>query len=255
MTQDRVAKGRGDRRRQKGGAEKASGEAGRAEWRGGLRGARRRGGPSVLWDAAAEWRWARDFEQTRVCVSEAPPLPRLLEPKERGREKEAAAPPALVSVRPGVGHMGRRAGRGAESGGAGGGRRTAPSGNRGWWVVAESGNLQAGGRRAPPRPAVGGRILRVLPLPACTREGVCHPAARPSWRSGGRAPAAVDTQTAWPEKSAVSALGFWEPVLLLCHFVPAPPFPAACRPVLPTPLCMVSSCVSVFLAKPTSQMS
>jgi len=25
-----------------------------------------------------EWRWARDFEQTRVCVSEAPPPPLLL---------------------------------------------------------------------------------------------------------------------------------------------------------------------------------
>ena len=54
----------------------------------------------------------------------------------------------------------------------------------------------------------------------------------------------------------MSAPGFWEPVLLLCHFVPAPPFPTARRPVLPMPLCMVSSsCMSVFLAKPTSQMS
>lgn len=53
----------------------------------------------------------------------------------------------------------------------------------------------------------------------------------------------------------MSAPGFWEPVLLLCHFVAALPFPTARRPVLPTPLCMVSSCVSVFLAKPTSQMS
>ena len=42
-----------------------------------------------------EWRWARDFEQTRVCVSEAPPPPRLLGAEGARREKEAAAPPAL----------------------------------------------------------------------------------------------------------------------------------------------------------------
>lgn len=48
-------------------------------------------------DAAVEWRWARDFEQTRVCVSEAPPPPppRLLGARGAQREKEAAAPPAL----------------------------------------------------------------------------------------------------------------------------------------------------------------
>jgi hypothetical protein len=51
-------------------------------------------------DAAVEWRWARDFEQTRVCVSEAPPPPRLLGARGARREKEAAAPPALVSVSP-----------------------------------------------------------------------------------------------------------------------------------------------------------
>lgn len=45
-----------------------------------------------------EWRWARDFEQTRVCVSEAPPPPRLLGARGARREKEAAAPPARVSV-------------------------------------------------------------------------------------------------------------------------------------------------------------
>lgn len=79
------------------GRRKPTGEAGRAEWRGGRRGARGRGGPSVLWDAAVEWRWARDFEQTRVCVSEAPPPPRLLG-AQGARREEAAAPPALVSV-------------------------------------------------------------------------------------------------------------------------------------------------------------
>lgn len=85
---------------EKAGQRKPPGEAGRTEWRGGQRGARGRGGPSVLWDAAVEWRWARDFEQTRVCVSEAPPPPRLLGAQGAQREEEAAAPPALVSVSP-----------------------------------------------------------------------------------------------------------------------------------------------------------
>lgn len=71
-----------------------------ARGRGGLG----RGGPGVLWDAAAAWRWARDFEPTRVCVSEAPPpQPRL--PGSRGarRWEEAAAPPSWVSVSPASG--------------------------------------------------------------------------------------------------------------------------------------------------------
>lgn len=102
-------------------------EAGRAEWRGGRRGARGRGGPSVLWDAAVEWRWARDFEQTRVCVLEAPAPPRLRGAQRSRREKEAAAPPALVSVSPRGGGLW-----------AGGRER----GRRGWWR----------GRRAPDRP-------------------------------------------------------------------------------------------------------
>lgn len=82
------------------------------EERGGRRGARGRGGPSVLWDAAVEWRWARDFEQTRVCVSEAPPPPLLLGAQGARREEQAAAPPALVSVTPGGGDIwaGRREG-------------------------------------------------------------------------------------------------------------------------------------------------
>ena len=63
-----------------------------------------------------------------VCVSEAPPPPRLLGAQGARREKEAAAPPALVSVSPpGWGPPGRRAGKGAR----GRGRRTAPSGSPG----------------------------------------------------------------------------------------------------------------------------
>lgn len=85
-----------------------------AERRGGQRGARGRGGPGVLWDAAVEWRWARDFEQTLVCVSEAPPPPLLLGAQGAPRDQEAAAPPALVSVsrRDGGYWAGGRAGRG-----------------------------------------------------------------------------------------------------------------------------------------------
>lgn len=127
-----------------------------------------------------------------------------------------------------------------------------PPGSPGSWVLAESGKLAAGGCRAsspghrgredPPGSASSRRHPGGRLSPGGAGAG---PAARPSRQSAGRVPAAVDTHLAWPEKPTVSALGFWEPVLLLCHFVPAPPFIAARRPVLPTPLLygLVSVCV------------
>ena len=66
---------------------------------------RRAGGagrPGVVWDAAVDWRWAREFEQPRVCVSEAPPPPRLLGARGARREREAAAPAARVGVSAGA---------------------------------------------------------------------------------------------------------------------------------------------------------
>ncbi|CAO2639203.1 hypothetical protein LEMLEM_LOCUS24808 [Lemmus lemmus] len=99
----RVARGRGSARK---GRAEAAGGGGAAQGRAG-----RGGAPGVLWDAAVEWRWARDFEQTRVCVSEAPPPPRLLGAPGARREEEAAAPPARVSVS--SGEPGRAAGTGA----------------------------------------------------------------------------------------------------------------------------------------------
>lgn len=155
-----------------GAGRKPAGEAGRAERRGGPRGARGRGGPSVLWDAAVEWRWARDFEQTRVCVSEAPPPPRLLGGQGARGEKEAAAPPALVSVSPpGWGASG-------QAGGKGGAREGAPDrplrepGLEGSWRRA--GTCSLGGRRAPsrgPQEAGGSSGLGPFP-PALERAAV-----------------------------------------------------------------------------------
>lgn len=249
-------------------AERRKPAAGRgAERRGGQRGARGRGGPSVLWDAAVEWRWARDFEQTLVCVSEAPPPPPLLGAQGAPRDQEAAAPPALVSVSPRDGGSWA----GWREGGTGPrceclrGRRALDRSLREPGPVGLGGEREpaSGVRRAPSlKLGCGGRrILGARSLPVGSREGGCHPAGPalgqpPARRSGGRAPAAVDTHTARPNKPAVAAPGFWEPVLLLCHFVPVPPLPTARRRVLPMPLCTGScSCVSVFLAKPTSQMS
>lgn len=125
--------------------------------------------------------------------------------------------------------------------------------------AAESGNLRAGGRRAassgrrgrgePPGPASSRRRPAGRLSPGGAGPG---PAVRPSRPAGGRVPAAVDTHLAWPAKPTV-APGFWEPVLLLCHFVPAPASLAARRPSS-SALCMIpSSCASVFLAKPPAQ--
>ncbi|XP_059235420.1 collagen alpha-1(I) chain-like [Mustela nigripes] len=189
----------GPRRRGRGGAKEAGRGAGPAEERGGRRGARGRGGPGVLWDAAVEWRWARDFEQTRVCVSEAPPPPLLLGAEGARREEQAAAPPAaLVSVSPGGGDLWA----GGRAGGAGPPRRVVaraegagppPAGARAGGArrgAAESGNLRAGGRRAASSGRGGRGGLPARPLPAGARLGGCHPAgpalARPSAPRGRR---------------------------------------------------------------------
>lgn len=212
MTRALVARGRGLRRGRGGADSPRGGGAGGAE--GGRRGARGRGGPGVLWDAAVEWRWARDFEQTRVCVSEAPPPPRQLGAQGARREEKAAAPPALVSVRPGGGGIwaGGREGApapAAAGGGAAEGRLTAPSGSRGWWWVGGGGEREPAGWRGGggrgvavphPRAAVGGRIL---PGSAPSRP---HPGGRLSpglppalpGGSGGRARAAVDSTLRGP---------------------------------------------------------
>lgn len=245
-----------------GAGRKPAGEAGRAERRGGPRGARGRGGPSVLWDAAVEWRWARDFEQTRVCVSEAPPPPRLLGGQGARREKEAAAPPALVSVSP-PGWGAPWAG-GRERGRAGGGAGPPPPGARARGVMAESGNLQSWGPPRPiPRAAGGGRILRARPLPAGTREGGCHPAGP----ALGRQPALPGdpeeglprllTSTLRGRRSRRVGPGFLGTGLAAVSFCTSPSF--SLLPAAPTFLCpfvvVSSSCLSVFLAKPTGQMS
>lgn len=150
--------------RGRGGAE-AAGGGGAAQGR-----AERGGAPGVLWDAAVEWRWARDFEQTRVCVSEAPPPPRLLGAPGARREEEAAAPPARVSVS--SGDPGWAAGTGAGPAGRSHGRR-APAGS---WAAGPvgRGGLRVGGAR---------------PRAAGARERCCHSvgSAPPARRSGARA--------------------------------------------------------------------
>lgn len=239
MTRGSGCQGAG--RRAEGAGRRLPAGAGRRRGGAGRRAGGRGGAPGVLWDAAVEWRWARDFEQTRVCVSEAPPPPRLLGAPGARREKEAAAPPARVSVssgEPGLSGGDRRRARGevARAGSAG---RPAPG---------AAGPVGRGGRRvvgARPRAAWRRRARLSLGGVGAARSAL-----------GRKGPAAVDRLSARPGKQP-PAPGFWEPVLLLCHFVPAPPFAAARRRrVLPTPLCMDSSgCVSVSLAKPTSQMS
>lgn len=126
----------------------------------------------------------------------------------------------------------------AAGGGAGRGRRTAPCGTPGWWVVAESGNLPCGGRRTP-SPGRSGREDPPGSAPFRQHPGgrlsssraVSQPAARPSPRSGGWAPAAVDTHFARPEKPAcwprVSGNRFCCCVILyqpLLFLLPAAPF-------------------------------
>lgn len=104
--------------------------------------------------------------------------------------------------------------------------------------MAESGNLQSGGRRAA---SLGRRGREDPPGSAPSRRhsggrlspsgAGALPAARPSRRSGGRAPAAVDTHTARPEeppcRPRVSGNWFCCCVILyqlLLSLLPAAPF-------------------------------
>ena len=160
------------------------------------------------------------------------------EPRERGVRRRRRRRRLWWVSAPRVGAPG-------QAGGKGGAREGAPDrplrepGLEGSWRRA--GTCSLGGRRAPspgPQEAGGssglGRFPPALERAAVTRLGRRSAGSPPFPAIRRKGPRGCWHARCAARGAAVSAPGFWEPVWLLCHFVPAPPFPC-CPP--PRPSC------------------